>query len=92
MITFGKPASWWAKLEQQREPIKTRHGNRFSSSHARILCAKIVDEIASVAWSSGYPATHMLLSHIGRRTAWAKNTIIPLLCIAATIEIAEEFL
>jgi len=57
------------------------------------LGGKIVDMTRNVMWSSGFPATHMLLSHIVRRssTAWAKNTFVVVLFIAAAFEITEEF-
>jgi len=57
------------------------------------LGGKIVDMTCNVMWSSGFPATHMLLSHIVRRssTAWAKNTFVVVLFIAAAFEITEEF-
>jgi len=57
------------------------------------LGGKIVDMTCNVMWSSGFPATHMLLSHIVRRSssAWAKNTFIVVLFIAAAFEITEEF-
>jgi len=57
------------------------------------LGGKIVDMTCNVMWSSGFPATHMLLSHIVRRSssAWAKNTFVVVLFIAAAFEITEEF-
>jgi len=57
------------------------------------LGGKFVDMTCNVMWSSGFPATHMLLSHIVRRssTAWAKNTFVVVLFIAAAFEITEEF-
>jgi hypothetical protein len=57
------------------------------------LGSKIVDMTCNVMWSSGFPATHMLLSHIARRssTAWAKNTFVLVLFITSAFEITEEF-
>jgi len=57
------------------------------------LGGRIVDMTSNVMWSSGFPATHMLLSHIVRRrsSAWAKNTFVAVLFIAAAFEITEEF-
>ncbi len=57
------------------------------------LGGRIVDMTSNVMWSSGFPATHMLLSHIVRRrsSAWAKNTLVSVLFIAAAFEITEEF-
>jgi hypothetical protein len=52
---------------------------------------KIIDKSANLMWSSGFPATHMLLSYVTRKSTLAKNTIVPLLCFAAAFEIAEEF-
>lgn len=63
---------------------------QFLSLYCSRLGDKIIDKTGNAMWSSGYPATHTLLSHIVRRPAWAKNTIVPLLCIAAALEIAEE--
>jgi len=57
------------------------------------LGGKIVDMTCNVMWYSGFPATHMLLSHIvrGRTSAWTKNTFVGVLFIAAAFEITEEF-
>jgi hypothetical protein len=59
----------------------------------RKLGSKIVEKTSNAMWSSGFPATHMLLSHILRRKsyAWTKNTFVAVLFIAAGFEIAEEF-
>ena len=56
------------------------------------LGGRIVDMTSNVMWASGFPASHMLLSHIVRRSsACAKNTFVAVLFIAAAFEITEEF-
>ena len=57
------------------------------------LADKIVEKTSNVMWSSGFPATHMLLSNVVRKgsPAWAKNTFLAVLCVAAAFEITEEF-
>ena len=57
------------------------------------LGGKIVDMTCNVMRYSGFPATHMLSSHIvrGRTSAWTKNTFVGVLSIAAAFEITEEF-
>jgi hypothetical protein len=53
---------------------------------------KIVEKTSNAMWSSGFPATHMLVSHLVKRRsyAWAKNTFVAVLFIAAIFEIVEE--
>jgi hypothetical protein len=90
MMTIDKVTSLMVKIKQQGQTMKLRDGQRLLLSHCNSLGDKIVDKTANAMWSSGFPATHALLSHIVRRAGWAKNTIVPLLCIAAALEIAEE--
>lgn len=78
MMTIGKHVNLIPKLRQS------------ISSRCNALGEKIVDKTGNAMCSSGYPATHMLLRHILVRSVSGKNTILPLLCIAAALEIAEE--
>lgn len=55
------------------------------------LADRIIQNTTNAMWSSGYPATHMLLSRFLRKSVFTDNAIVPILCVAAALEIIEEF-
>jgi hypothetical protein len=79
------------KRETQKRQIRPQIDNE-SNSVVTPLKAILVYKTANAMWSSGYPATHMLLSRILGVYKSQQKTVSALICVAAAFEVMEEFL
>ena len=91
-MTLSKQSNILVQKRQMQQKHISRQIDAQKLSAASPLKAKLVEGTANAMWSSGYPATHMLLSRILGVHKSQQKTVSALICVAAAFEIMEEFL